>query len=197
MTRPVRGGCGRLSALAPGRRLGHRRPGHSGATAPDFHRFPSHRRRWRGHGWRRSRAASYPCSGCVPFHVVAAPHKCTRRIRVSTGWSYGDMWKSHSRARPVDRQVLLWCASRVRRRQRRKSVRIRRGPATVTGERTSTQPRPLGAVGRPRGASIREPGDSSRRSLDPGRGHPEEGLIAHGFPDPAGMPRSRTPGPAA
>ncbi len=48
---------------------------------------------------------------------------------------------------------------RCRRSRRGKSVRIRRGPATVTGERTSRYATGPPGLGRQRGASNREPGD--------------------------------------
>jgi hypothetical protein len=62
----------------------------------------------------------------------------------------------------------------------RKPVRIRRGPATVIGERIPTRPPPRRA-GRPGRASTREPGDSRGRLLDepPGRISPERGTAPH------------------
>ena len=63
-------------------------------------------------------------------------------------------------------------------------MRVRGGPATVTGEWTPSYGHREGRPGR---ASIREPGDSGRAMLSPhcGRGHPRKG------PERAGVPESK------
>jgi energy-coupling factor transporter ATP-binding protein EcfA2 len=146
--------------------------------------------RWAGPPPEPSSACSWWWRPTVTTAGTARPNR-PRRPRTHRRRSDGRVRAISRAALPARRRVRTgapWC-----RRPRggrmagdkgdggtRKPVRIRRGPATVIGERIPTRPPPRRA-GRPGRASTREPGDSRGRLLDepPGRISPGRGTAPH------------------